>query len=240
MKRRTKAVSQLFNSYTTYDEKLGQTQDVLVTEISHDKKHYVGHNKCYDQVLIPMEKRYLGKMVRVKIFETGKHFLKGDPLPGQFDEDWVGQGVDLDPAWPLASPGKISTRDGDFGEDEECCGDCGKENGVGCGKESGEGDCGSGGSGCADGKPNGGSGDCGGGNCDEGDACCKNSSATSASVIAPGVGAVDKVDTRTEEPAHFVNKVISEREKRDLPYWFKLSVIAVVSAVFFRAIEVIL
>lgn len=29
---------------------LGEIQEVLVTEISHDKQYYVGHNKCYDQV----------------------------------------------------------------------------------------------------------------------------------------------------------------------------------------------
>ena len=27
-----------------------EVQQVLVTEISHDKQYYVGHNKCYDQV----------------------------------------------------------------------------------------------------------------------------------------------------------------------------------------------
>merc|ERR1712168_1226410 len=82
-----------------------------------------------------MEKRYLGKMVRVNIFETGKHFLKGEPLPGQFEEEEEEEeAVDLDPEWPSA--GKISTRDGDFGE-EGCCGECGDDGG-------GDGDCGEG------------------------------------------------------------------------------------------------
>ena len=27
-----------------------EVQQVLVTEILHDKQYYVGHNKCYDQV----------------------------------------------------------------------------------------------------------------------------------------------------------------------------------------------
>ena len=27
-----------------------EVQQALVTEISHDKQYYVGHNKCYDQV----------------------------------------------------------------------------------------------------------------------------------------------------------------------------------------------
>jgi len=145
VKRRTKAVSQLFNSYTTYDHKLGQVQDVLVTEMSHDKKHYVAHNKCYDQVLVPMERRYLGKMIRVKIYETGKHFLKGDPLPGQCldAEEPIEVASALNGTWQPMSPGKLSTRDGDFGEDSSCCGDggCCERGGGDCG---GNGDCDSG------------------------------------------------------------------------------------------------
>lgn len=47
---RTKKVSQLFQKYMPYEHKLGTKQKVLVTEISHDKKHYVGHNKYYEQV----------------------------------------------------------------------------------------------------------------------------------------------------------------------------------------------
>lgn len=31
---------------------IGQIQDVLVTEISHNQEFYVGHNKCYDQVQV--------------------------------------------------------------------------------------------------------------------------------------------------------------------------------------------
>ncbi|GFR85908.1 threonylcarbamoyladenosine tRNA methylthiotransferase [Elysia marginata] len=80
VKERTKAVSKLFQSYHPYTHKLGQIQDVLVTEISHDGQFYVGHNKSYDQVLVPMCENFMGRKVRVKIFETGKHFMKGKPV----------------------------------------------------------------------------------------------------------------------------------------------------------------
>lgn len=50
IKARTKRLSQLFQKYMPYEHKLGTQQTVLVTEISHDKKHYVGHNKYYEQV----------------------------------------------------------------------------------------------------------------------------------------------------------------------------------------------
>ena len=33
-----------------YIFQLGEIQHVLVTEVSHDKQYYVGHNKSYDQV----------------------------------------------------------------------------------------------------------------------------------------------------------------------------------------------
>lgn len=76
VKKRTKAVSELFQSYTPYDHKLGETQNVLVTEVSHDKQYFVGHNECYDQVLVPKDEYLIGKLVQVKITETGKHFMK--------------------------------------------------------------------------------------------------------------------------------------------------------------------
>lgn len=49
-KRRTKAMSDLFHSYTTNDHKLGQRYKCLVTEVSHDSDFYVAHNKFYEQV----------------------------------------------------------------------------------------------------------------------------------------------------------------------------------------------
>merc|ERR1719239_1744744 len=36
IKRRTKMVSDLFRSYRTYDDQLGLTQQVLVTDVAHD------------------------------------------------------------------------------------------------------------------------------------------------------------------------------------------------------------
>jgi len=208
VKRRTKAVSELFNSYTTYDGQLDETQDVLVTEVSHDKKHYVGHNKTYDQVLIPMEKRYLGKMVRVKIFETGKHFLKGEPLPGQFLQVQDSEAVDLDPDWP--SPGKLSTRDGDFGEnDDECCGTCGD---------------------------GGGGGECGTGDCGEGDACCKEDAKEENNVTKNVIETVTSQATATD----YVGDKLGMGRTHDLPLWFKFGVFAVFFALVYRATEVML
>ncbi|XP_037085173.1 threonylcarbamoyladenosine tRNA methylthiotransferase-like [Pollicipes pollicipes] len=72
VKRRTRALTDLFHSYRPYDQLVGQRQRVLVTEISHDKQFYVGHNKAYQQVLVPMEADFMGKLVTVEIVSASK------------------------------------------------------------------------------------------------------------------------------------------------------------------------
>ncbi|CAH2284459.1 threonylcarbamoyladenosine tRNA methylthiotransferase isoform X1 [Pelobates cultripes] len=59
---------------------IGQTQQVLVTEESFDSQYFVAHNRFYEQVLVPKESAFMGKMVEVNIYEAGKHFMKGSPL----------------------------------------------------------------------------------------------------------------------------------------------------------------
>lgn len=80
VKNRTRRLTDLFQSYRPYDHKLGERQTVLVTEESHDKQHWVGHNKYYEQVLVPQKEDYLGKLVEVEIIETGKHYMRGRPI----------------------------------------------------------------------------------------------------------------------------------------------------------------
>ncbi|XP_012885915.1 PREDICTED: threonylcarbamoyladenosine tRNA methylthiotransferase [Dipodomys ordii] len=79
-KQRTKDLSQVFHSYNPYDHKIGERQHVLVTEESFDSKFYVAHNQFYEQVLVPKNPSFMGKMVEVDIYESGKHFMKGQPV----------------------------------------------------------------------------------------------------------------------------------------------------------------
>jgi threonylcarbamoyladenosine tRNA methylthiotransferase CDKAL1 len=72
VKTRTKRLTDLFYTYEPYGHKLDEIQEVLVTEISKDKKHYVGHNKFYEQVLIPMRENLLGKSLKVQIIGATK------------------------------------------------------------------------------------------------------------------------------------------------------------------------
>ncbi|CAG9088722.1 unnamed protein product [Plutella xylostella] len=80
VKKRTKELSELFRSYEPYGHKVGETQEVLVTDISHDKKYFVGHNEFYEQVLVPKEERYMGKMLTVKITSASKFSMMGEPI----------------------------------------------------------------------------------------------------------------------------------------------------------------
>ncbi|XP_043476638.1 threonylcarbamoyladenosine tRNA methylthiotransferase [Leptopilina heterotoma] len=80
VKKRTKRLSEFFQSYEPYGHEVDAVQEVLVTEVSHDKKHFVAHNKFYEQVLVPMREEFMGKMVTVQITEATKHSMKGEPL----------------------------------------------------------------------------------------------------------------------------------------------------------------
>jgi threonylcarbamoyladenosine tRNA methylthiotransferase CDKAL1 len=70
VKRRSKQLTGLFESYTTRDNKVGRVMRVLCTEVARDKKHLVGHNKSYDQVLLPMRPELRGKAFDVRITEV--------------------------------------------------------------------------------------------------------------------------------------------------------------------------
>uniref|UniRef100_A0A1B0C2H0 tRNA-t(6)A37 methylthiotransferase n=1 Tax=Glossina palpalis gambiensis TaxID=67801 RepID=A0A1B0C2H0_9MUSC len=85
VKKRTKRLTELFNSYYPYRGREGEIYNVLVTEISHDKRHYVGHNKSYEQVLLPMRKNLLGTSVRVRIIGTTKFSMSAELLDEETD-----------------------------------------------------------------------------------------------------------------------------------------------------------
>ncbi|KAK9701639.1 Radical SAM superfamily [Popillia japonica] len=80
VKMRTRTLTDLFYSYEPYGRNVGEIEEVLVTEISHDKKHYVGHNKSYEQVLLPICDEFMGKLVTVKIVSASKFSMIGEPL----------------------------------------------------------------------------------------------------------------------------------------------------------------
>lgn len=84
VKKRTKRLSEFFKSYEPYGDQVGEVCQVLVTEISHDKNHYVAHNKYYQQVLVPMKEQFMGKMITVKIVSATKHSMIAEPIDEGF------------------------------------------------------------------------------------------------------------------------------------------------------------
>ncbi|EDX07481.1 threonylcarbamoyladenosine tRNA methylthiotransferase [Drosophila simulans] len=87
VKKRTKRLTDLFYSYEPYAERVGEIYTVLVTEVSHDKLHYVGHNKSYEQVLLPMRDNLLGTRVNVRITSASKFSMVGEILDEE--RDWT-------------------------------------------------------------------------------------------------------------------------------------------------------
>ena len=86
VKQRPKRLTDLFYTYEPYTNKVNDEYEVLVTEISHDKKHFVGHNQFYEQVLLPMKDNLLGKSVRVKITSATKFSMVGEIIDDE--KEW--------------------------------------------------------------------------------------------------------------------------------------------------------
>lgn len=87
VKTRTKRLTDLFNSYEPFANRIGSEYTSLVTDISHDKQYYVGHNKFYEQILLPMEENLLGKSVRVSIVSVTKFSMHGRILDAE--DKWL-------------------------------------------------------------------------------------------------------------------------------------------------------
>lgn len=80
VKHRTKKMTDLFYSYEPFRDRIGVRCSILVTDLSHDKEHYVGHNEFYEQVLIPKQEELLGKVVNVEIVSVSKFSMMGRVL----------------------------------------------------------------------------------------------------------------------------------------------------------------
>ena len=71
-KQRTKTLTDFFYSYEPYRDRVGVRYSILVTDLSHDKYHYVGHNDYYEQILLPKNEQLMGKVVQVEIIGSTK------------------------------------------------------------------------------------------------------------------------------------------------------------------------
>ncbi|KAJ3389308.1 hypothetical protein HDU84_008855 [Entophlyctis sp. JEL0112] len=80
VKARSRRVTTLFNKWLPFEGLEGTRLTALVTEVSADGRFYVGHDKLYRQVLVPMDARYMGRWLDVEVVRTGKFFLEGKVL----------------------------------------------------------------------------------------------------------------------------------------------------------------
>lgn len=71
-------MTDVFHSYEPYAGREGSVYRVLVTDVSHDGRYLVGHNDCYEQVLVPKDDDLMGKLVTVKVVETSKFSMVGE------------------------------------------------------------------------------------------------------------------------------------------------------------------
>jgi threonylcarbamoyladenosine tRNA methylthiotransferase CDKAL1 len=78
VKRRSKELTELFHSYSTYENRVGTSETILITDISHDRQYYVGHTKYYEQVLVEQREGLMGKSAEVTIKSCGKHYMMGE------------------------------------------------------------------------------------------------------------------------------------------------------------------
>ena len=76
VKSRSRKVTKLFESYLSYENLMGISIDVLVTDRASDSIHYVAHDKNYRPILVIANEEYMGKWINVTITETGKYFIK--------------------------------------------------------------------------------------------------------------------------------------------------------------------
>lgn len=131
VKGRTKRLTELFHSYEPYEGREGRRERVLVTEISHDKKHYVGHNKFYEQVLLPMRENLLGKSVWVKIVGASKFSMVAE-LEDEDPSAWLAAScVQVSEAQLRRSGLSTNCDDGGGGGDGEAGGSCSRKKNVG-------------------------------------------------------------------------------------------------------------
>ena len=78
VKERTRKITDYFQSYKPYENRVGEVYSVLCTEVSHDNQYYVAHNQFYEQVLVPKRSELMGKMFTVKIVDSCKFSMTGE------------------------------------------------------------------------------------------------------------------------------------------------------------------
>ena len=75
---RTRDLTAVFNSYAPFAHLVGTEQRVLATDLAKDQKHLVAHTKSYVQVLLPLQREWLGCTLLVTITQAAKFYVRGE------------------------------------------------------------------------------------------------------------------------------------------------------------------
>lgn len=89
VKKRSRELTSVFESFSPYEGMLGQTERIWITEIATDGIHLVGHTKGYVQVLVVAPENMLGTSTHVKITSVGRWSVFGEVIkvPSHMKED---------------------------------------------------------------------------------------------------------------------------------------------------------
>ncbi|KAK3006390.1 hypothetical protein RJ639_015474 [Escallonia herrerae] len=80
VKKRSRELTSVFESFTPYDGMVGKVERIWITEIATDGSHLVGHTKGYVQVLVIGPGSMLGTSAVVKITSVGRWSVFGEVI----------------------------------------------------------------------------------------------------------------------------------------------------------------
>lgn len=80
VKKRSRKLTSLFESFSPYQDLEGSVVRVWVTDVAADGIHLVGHTKSYVQVLLSSAEGLLGSFVEVRVISTGRWSVMGEVI----------------------------------------------------------------------------------------------------------------------------------------------------------------
>eukprot|EP00250_Pteridium_aquilinum_P020303 c24777_g1_i2 orf=129-1994(+) len=89
VKKRSRKLTSLFESFSPYQDMEGKVVRVWVTDVAADGIHLVGHTKSYIQVLLPSAQNLLGSSVDVRVISTGRWSVMGEVISRQSEAGTV-------------------------------------------------------------------------------------------------------------------------------------------------------
>ncbi|XP_074273336.1 uncharacterized protein LOC141596953 [Silene latifolia] len=80
VKKRSRELTTVFESFTPYNGMEGQIERIWITDVASDGIHLVGHTKGYIQVLVDTPETLLGASAKVRITSVGRWSVFGEVI----------------------------------------------------------------------------------------------------------------------------------------------------------------